>query len=71
MPGQGKHKEAPVAPQNLGQVLPEPALERDTPLAKSIAKAQRPDCKTAHSGWGLFGIPLLIYDTVTDSGCQW
>lgn len=71
VPGQGKQKEAPVAPQNLGQVLPDPALERDTPLSKSIAKAKRPDCKTTHTHWGLFAIPLLIYDTATDTGCQW
>lgn len=67
----GQGKQTPIAPQNLGQALPQPALERDTPLSKSIAKAKRPDCKTAHSRWGLFAIPLLIYDTATESGCQW
>ncbi len=60
-----------IPPQNLGLTLPPPLLERDTPLSRPIAKAKRPDCKTTHSRWGLLGIPLLIYDTATDTGCQW
>lgn len=71
--GQGKRKESASAipPQNLGQTQPTPLLERDTPLSHAIAKASRPDCKTAYAGAGLFALPLLLYDTATESGCQW
>ncbi|MFA6311362.1 MAG: hypothetical protein WCV99_04090 [Sterolibacterium sp.] len=64
-------KAPPVAPQNLGQTLPTPILESDTPLTRPIAKALRPDCKTAYAPAGLFAIPALLYDTVRDKGCQW
>jgi len=60
-----------VAPQNFGQSLPPPILERDTPLARAIDRAGRPDCKLAYAGAGLFAIPLLLYDTATDKGCRW
>ncbi len=30
-----------------------------------------PDCRTAYAGLGLLAIPLLIKDTITDSGCRW
>jgi len=48
-----------------------PALESETPLGRSIAKSARPDCRTAHAGLGLFAIPFLIADTITDRGCKW
>ncbi|MCX7172352.1 MAG: hypothetical protein NT159_00070 [Proteobacteria bacterium] len=60
-----------VAPRNLGQSLPTPILESDTPLTRPIAQAKRPACGTKYAGAGLFAIPLLLYDTATDKGCQW
>ena len=47
------------------------ALEKETELGMSIAKAARPDCRSAHSNKGLLAIPFLIKDAVTDSGCKW
>jgi len=45
--------------------------ERETPLGQAIAKAVRPDCRSAYAGAGLFAIPLLIKDAMTNSGCRW
>ena len=30
-----------------------------------------PDCRTAHAHRGLFAVPYLIRDAVTDNGCRW
>lgn len=60
-----------VALRNLGQTPPTPILERDTPYSRLIARAHRPDCKSAYAGAGLFAIPLLLYDTARDKGCRW
>jgi hypothetical protein len=50
----------------------EPAQpEIETAAARAIAKAARPDCRTEYAGMGLFAIPFLLKDTVTDSGCKW
>jgi hypothetical protein len=46
-------------------------LEPDRPGAKTLAKADRPDCRNEYAGWGLLAIPLLIRDTVANSGCKW
>jgi hypothetical protein len=46
-------------------------LEYDTPLGRSIAKAARPDCRTAYAGAGLLAIPVLVWDAFTDGGCRW
>lgn len=48
-----------------------PAIERDTPLGQAIARSARSDCRRAYAGAGLFAIPLLIRDAVTDGGCKW
>lgn len=48
-----------------------PILERETPLGRSIARSARQDCRTAHAGLGLFAIPMLIADTISDGGCRW
>ena len=48
-----------------------PALERETPLGRAIAASVRADCRTAYAGAGLFAIPSLIIDAVTDTGCRW
>lgn len=46
-------------------------LEQETQLSRSVSKAARPDCRTAHAGLGLFALPFLIADTITDRGCKW
>lgn len=48
-----------------------PEEARRSPLAKSLDKAVRPDCKTAHANLGLLAIVPLVLDAATDSGCQW
>lgn len=48
-----------------------PEEPRRSPLAKSLDKAVRPDCKTAHANLGLLAIVPLVLDAATDSGCQW
>lgn len=60
--------------QNLAQQLPRripSGIERETPLGQAIARSSRSDCRTAYAGAGLFAIPFLIRDAVTDSGCKW
>jgi hypothetical protein len=52
------------------------ALEIETPAQKALAKAARPDCRTEYAGGGhvlqgLLALPLLIRDTVTNTGCKW
>lgn len=50
-----------------------PSQERESEgaLAKGIAKALRPDCREAYSGAGLFAVPFLLRDTLSDRGCKW
>lgn len=50
--------------------LPRPGT-RETKLSQAIAASVRPDCRTAYAGAGLFAIPALIVDAVTDRGCKW
>lgn len=69
--GRQKRQTPLVARRNLGQSLPTPILESDTPFTRPIAQAHRPDCKSAYAGAGLFAIPLLLYDTARDKGCRW
>jgi len=47
------------------------AQEIETQLGRSVSKAARPDCRTAHAGLGLFALPFLIADAITDRGCKW
>jgi hypothetical protein len=52
------------------------ALETETPAQQALAKAARPDCRTEYAGGGhvlqgLLALPLLIRDTVTNTGCKW
>ena|SRR5882672_8022607 len=46
-------------------------LDYDTPMGRAIAKAARPDCRTAYAGAGLLAIPVLVWDAFTDAGCRW
>ena len=45
--------------------------EYDTLMGRAIAKAARPDCRTAYAGAGLLAIPVLVWDAFTDGGCRW
>jgi hypothetical protein len=36
-----------------------------------ITKEPCRDCRTAYAGIGLLGIPFLLKDTITNSGCTW
>jgi len=45
-------------------------LEYDSPIGRAIAKAVRPDCRTAYAGAGLLAIPVLVWDAFAD-GCKW
>ncbi len=65
----GKRTSGPSAQQRLESRLNNPV--RIDPLAKAVGSAARPDCKTAHSGAGLLALPMLAWDSVTDSGCRW
>lgn len=47
------------------------AIERETPLGQAISRSVRSDCRNAYAGAGLFALPLLIRDAVTDRGCKW
>jgi hypothetical protein len=46
-------------------------LEAETAASRAIAKAAKPDCREAYTGWGLLAIPLFIRDAATNSGCTW
>lgn len=48
-----------------------PTLENQTALGRDIGRSTRPDCRTAHANLGLFAIPFLIADTLSERGCKW
>jgi hypothetical protein len=48
-----------------------PPDDPKTKLGRAIEKAAQPDCRDAYAGLGLLAIPLLLKDTVTDTGCRW
>ena len=59
-------------PAKEGTVLaqfPEPPLQTESPLARGIAAAKRPDCKDGLPG-GLLAPIFLLMDK-KDSGCKW
>ncbi|QOY94890.1 hypothetical protein IM543_03040 [Massilia sp. UMI-21] len=49
--------------------------EDDSPLARGIRRAKRPDCQTAYAGDSpkadLFILVPLVLDTIRDKGCKW
>ncbi len=55
----------------LNLVPPPPPLERKDTLAEGIAKAAKPDCRTAYSGMGLLAVVPLVASTVGNGGCRW
>lgn len=55
----------------LNFVPPPPPQERRDALAEGIAKAAKPDCRTAYAGMGLLAVVPLVASTVGDGGCRW
>jgi hypothetical protein len=55
----------------LNIVPPPPPQERKDTLAEGIAKAAKPDCRTAYAGMGLLAIAPLVASTVGNGGCRW
>jgi hypothetical protein len=55
--------------QALDLSVPRPDAE--STLGRAIGKAAQPDCRVAYAGLGLLGVPFLLFDTVTDTGCRW
>ena len=41
------------------------------PTGKAIAKAAKPDCRTAYAELGLLAIAPLVASTVGNGGCRW
>jgi hypothetical protein len=62
--GSGSPGVLPVVP------LPPEKVKKPN-LAEAIAKAAKPDCRTAYSELGLLAIPPLVASTVGDGGCRW
>ena len=63
--------EAPGS-RGLLPLLPSPPAETRKPnLADAIAKAAKPDCRTAYAELGLLAIPPLVASTVGNGGCRW
>ncbi len=48
-----------------------PPPERKDRLAEDIAKAAKPDCRTAYGGMGLLAVLPLVASSVGSGGCNW
>ena len=48
-----------------------PPPERKNSLADGIAKAAKPDCRTAYADMGLLAVVPLVASTVGNGGCRW
>jgi hypothetical protein len=47
-------------------------VERRDKLAEDIAKAAKPDCRTAYAGMGLLAVvPLVASSVSSNGGCNW
>ena len=55
----------------LNLIPPPPAPERKDSLAEGIAKAAKPDCRTAYAGMGLLAVVPLVASSVGNGGCNW
>lgn len=66
-----KENSSAAKAQSIVPGLKPQAETQRSELAKSLDKANRPDCKKAYSGLGLLAIVPLVADAVSDSGCQW
>ena len=59
-----------LATPRVLNLLPPPP-ERKSPLAESIEKSAKPDCRKAYSGMGALAVVPLVVDAVRDGGCRW
>ncbi|NHR07554.1 hypothetical protein HA052_20405 [Chromobacterium haemolyticum] len=61
-------EQAAAAPE---KTAPLPADPAKTKLARSIERAEKPDCKTRYSSFGLLAIPILAVQSAREDGCKW
>ncbi|UJB32261.1 hypothetical protein [Chromobacterium sp. Beijing] len=61
-------EQAAAAPE---KIAPLPADPAKTKLARSIERAEKPDCKTSYAGLGLLAIPVLAVQSAREDGCKW
>jgi hypothetical protein len=53
-------------------MIPPPPVEKKDKLAEDIAKAAKPDCRTAYAGLGLLAVvPLVASSVGNNGGCNW
>jgi hypothetical protein len=53
-------------------MLPPPPVEKKDKLAEDIAKAAKPDCRTAYAGLGILAVvPLVASSVGNNGGCNW
>ena len=64
-------EQAAAAPEQ--NAAPLPADPAKTKMARSIERAQKPDCRKAHAGGGadLLTLGMLVIDSVREDGCNW
>ncbi|MBK0417192.1 hypothetical protein JD974_22540 [Chromobacterium haemolyticum] len=61
-------EQAAAAPEKISPLQADPAK---TKLARSIERAEKPDCKTRYSSFGLLAIPILAVQSAREDGCKW
>jgi hypothetical protein len=65
------NREPPPGSRDRPLILATPPPEGESRLARAIANAAQPDCRTAYAGLGLLALPVLLIDAITDKGCRW
>jgi hypothetical protein len=56
----------------LNLIPPPPPVEKKDKLAEDIAKAAKPDCRTAYAGLGILAVvPLVASSVGNNGGCNW
>ena len=56
----------------LNLIPPPPPVEKRDKLAEDIAKAAKPDCRTAYAGLGILAVvPLVASSVGSNGGCNW
>ena len=56
--------------RGLLSVVPPPP-ERESKEARALAKAAKPDCRTAYADMGLLAAVPLVASAIGNSGCRW
>jgi hypothetical protein len=60
--GSGSRGMLPVVP---------PPPDRESKEARALAKAAKPDCRTAYGDMGLLAAVPLVASAIGNSGCRW